>query len=184
MSEETQNALSKETGSAFRELKTVSYDLWPGLGFDPEATRRHRALVQVQCHLPEQPYQKLKRLYVDDQFEWFIPEEGLYGKVVSTPCAKFLYLSPLLERYAWDTLVGVAAHELAHLILEHELWGSIEDDDQAEEGVFRALCEWGFEAEAKKLEAICKRVVSNRATYQHKLLGELKKDTNKKRAGS
>ncbi len=145
-------------------------DLWPsggGLGGpDPEASARHYAIAEVLCTIPEDDYEALKS--AADSFEWFVPHVRTHGMVypftptvypgpedlgLRAPYAKVLYLSPTLERVAWDIVVAVVAHELAHLALGHKVFVGAEYEAQEEE-TFQRVCKWGFEREAKKLRAV------------------------------
>lgn len=77
------------------------------------------------------------------------------------PYATVLYLSPRLERAAYDSVLASVAHELAHIVLGHKL---LTKSDQLytaqEEEVLTRLCEWGFEEQARELLAVNKRMGS------------------------
>ncbi len=120
--------------------------VWPGGGLEgpnPEESVRHSAIAEVLCCLPHDDYVRLR----DDEgcsFEWFIPHLGMRGGCwpffPNVPKqkqkqkhkgglwirehARVLYLSPMLERRAFSSALGVVAHELAHIALKHELLGS------------------------------------------------------------
>jgi len=168
-----------------RDVEQLIKDfLWPRCGlFDPYyAPQRLQAIAKVLCRLPEHDYEKLRA--VEDTFTWFIPHYYSHGwiePVFATifeemtdspgieylPYTKLLYLSPRLEEAAWDIVVAVVGHELAHLVLGHKAMG-IKEGEYAvqEQAAFDLLCEWGFDLEAKKLRAMHKR----RETMLHKFL--------------
>ena len=163
------------TNGHCRSLQELSESMLtlPGMGlggYDPFQSQRHLAVAHVLCSIPPGDYQQLVDL--DDSFLWFIPHFLTYGQVEpfpstvdegedspKAPYAKVLYLSPRLERAAWDITVSTVAHELAHIILEHELF-SLEGYDAQEEAAWLRSCEWGFEREAKKHKALRKRQAS------------------------
>jgi hypothetical protein len=91
-----------------------------------------------------------------------------------------IYLVPRLERGAWDIAVLVVAHELAHIVLGHSLWNDDETYEAQEEDIFRQLCKWGFEREAKRQRAGCKA----RDTREENAIEELRlrRKLTKKRA--
>jgi hypothetical protein len=164
------------TNGHFRSLKELleTMLILPGMEwgeYDPFQSQRHLAIAHVLCSIPPGDYQKLVDL--DDSFLWFIPHFLAYGKVepfpitidegedsLKAPYAKVLYLSPRLERAAWDITVATVAHELAHIILEHDLFPYAEGYDAQEEAASLRICEWGFEREAKKHKALRKRQAS------------------------
>ncbi len=88
------------------------------------------------------------------------------------PYAKALYLSPILEKSAWDIVLATVAHELAHLVLDHPMYG---DDkwQEHEEEVFNRICEWGFEREAKKLRAVNKWRRSWKKSYVQRVIAKV-----------
>lgn len=160
--------------------------LWPqrGLGTDHEENLRYQALYEVLSYLPEKDYQTLKER--EETFELFIPPEGAYGmcypfvanvrnpkilglknlsfktvegkrkRMIIAPHARVIYLGPELERIAWDRILAVVAHELAHIILGHPVY-SREEYDKNEEEAWALIREWGYVNEAKKHIAFCKR---------------------------
>lgn len=136
--------------------------VWPGSGFGPPEDRRHEAIAEVLCRIPESDYRTL----VDsiDEFSWFIPASWNRAGVFPFPCikreagnipeARVLYLGPQLEDTAWDILVAIVAHELAHLVLHDDIVTKTPDQYNAqEEAAFSLVCQWGFEREAKKHRA-------------------------------
>ena len=84
------------------------------------------------CSIPEDDYRKLKERA--NTFTWFIPEYKMRGGVftfsttapVETQSTgddtskvqhvRVLYLSPTLEKAAWDIVVAIVAHELVQIL--------------------------------------------------------------------
>lgn len=172
-----------------RTLDDVANDmLWPEYGLggpDPEQSTRHAALAEVLCTIPEDDYRKL--VSKADSFRWFIPDNMVLGMncpfhatvfpeeepgslLQEMPYVHLIYLSPVLERRARDTAVAVVAHELAHVILGHSLRTREEQYQDQEEAVFRSICVWGFEAEAKKHRALWKRLETMEESAVRKLM--------------
>ena len=146
-----------------RTLKEVCEDhLWPDPGKpDPQKSWRHRAVAEVLRRIPESGYRRLRQLKAIGLLRWFVPTYGVQGAVICFDDEggipfKVIYLSPRLELAAWDIAVAVVAHELAHLVLDHQFGSTEREQEIYEEEVFRLLCEWGFEREAKKHEAVIK----------------------------
>jgi len=159
-----------------RYLRTLE-DIWEDgllsraglMGPDPYQSWRHQAMADVLRSIPEDDYEKLEA--AADFFQWFIPDSEIRGAVYPfaatvfpepeisgfqlTPYAQVIYLSPLLEQAAWDIAVGIVAHELAHIVLNHNLFPGAEEDAQ-EEAAWQRVSEWGFEREAKKVKAVHK----------------------------
>jgi hypothetical protein len=106
---------------------------------DPELDdRRHQAIADVLCRLPEDVYERVKRIKQSNRsFEWFLPDiselglvypllpnkrprkmggmpipDAKHGLSILVPYARVIYLSPLLELRAWDSIVLVVAHRL------------------------------------------------------------------------
>lgn len=127
--------------------------------------RRHQAIMEVLRRLPPDAYAQYCDAFYS--FWYFIPHEQQDGgccpftwtvdadlKDDVKAYAKVLYLSPRLERAAWDIIVATVVHELAHIILNHKLWNRPQEYNAQEEEVFRITCAWGFESETKKLQAV------------------------------
>lgn len=156
-----------------RSIDTLMYEdyiLPPTIGLSDvdveEESRRDKAIKEVLQTIPEDIYKKLID-YIDD-FIWFIPHEYVYGAVKPFPTtipartlktgqtinstSKVLYLSPMLENEGieWAVVVAVVAHELAHIVLDHELIDDPRKESMKEDEVYKKLCEWGFEEEAIK----------------------------------
>jgi hypothetical protein len=156
------------------QIWTNDISIWPhkGISSYPERSLRHRAIAEVLCSIPENDYEKLKEAF-NQGYEWFIPSyftKGLIQPFHATiypkeregtalqpsPYVPVIYLSPILERTEWDIVLAVVAREIVHIVLGHKL-PMTEEDHPLEEAVFDHLCNWGFEQEAKKYEAMNKR---------------------------
>jgi predicted SprT family Zn-dependent metalloprotease len=153
---------------------------------DPESQKRYQAIVEVLSRIPEEAYERL--CDYADKFRWFIPHPTVRGRLLPfhatdfprkekggrfTPLsfARVLYLSPQLEKAAWNIVVLIVAHELAHVFLNHEVQGISEEKYQEqEEQIFNLLCEWSFETEAKKHRRIAKWRYSFEKTRYNKLM--------------
>jgi len=146
-----------------RSIETIYEDeLWPieGLGDpNPLESSRHAALHTVLSTIPKQDYQKLK-----DQagsFEYYWPHEVTSGEVMpfspnySMPehgakedgeltDARVFYLSPKLEEEQWPVVVGVVAHELAHLVLGHRLLVKHKQYQRQEDEAWNKVRSWGL----------------------------------------
>ena len=118
--------------------------------------RRFEAVLDILRRLPEDGLLQLDRMV--DEYYWFVPHPGVGGqvypfpasKIVSdlgeveiVPIAKVLYLSPTLENRAIDVVIANIVHELAHIYLEHEIFGDLDYHSQ-ENDVFEQICDWGF----------------------------------------
>ena len=170
-----------------RDFNTINDDiLWPdgGLSADPLASVRHHAVYEVLTTAPVEVYDTLKGKI--DDFCWYIPSRHVGGELYPfpatwkrdgyAPIARVLYLSPELERSAWDVVVATVAHELAHIALEHEVfWSSGEQYNAQEHEVFEFLCESGFGKEARKLRAVNRW----RDSRDKRLLEEAKREREK-----
>jgi hypothetical protein len=176
-----------------RSLDQLVKDIvYPGnvLSPDPELEgSRIQAALNVLCSLPEDDYKRL----VDaiDSFQWFIPESWSLGMVYPffanvfprkkrgeslslRPYARVIYLAPALENWAFDLVVAVVAHELAHVILDHPIHGlSDEVYEKNECEVFQLLCKWGFGSEARKHHRIRKGMDTRKAIQEQRLMKEL-----------
>ena len=80
---------------------------------------------------------------------WFIPSEGKWGQVDRFPAKQIIYLSPVLELAGFSdaAIVGLAAHEIAHFLLNHV--GVEMEWTRKEAEVNRAIRAWGFALEAE-----------------------------------
>ncbi|MCO6454056.1 MAG: methyltransferase domain-containing protein [Pirellulaceae bacterium] len=125
-----------------------------------QASRRLRAIEDVLCRLPDEPYAVLCRRA--GRLRWYVPHASVLGQVFpgapraargdSAPAA-FVYLAPELERQSAAVNRAVVAHELAHVILGHRL----EDLDQPardsqERAARQAVDDWGFKGENRVAE--------------------------------
>jgi len=174
-----------------RTLQQVWKDyLWPSGGIDPDSLEsvRHQAIAEVLCSIPEDDYERLKAAAESDSFVWFMPHAQTHGMVYPVnathypepeesglqhvPYARVLYLSPRLERAARDIVVATVAHELAHIVLGHELWHYPDVEEAGEEAAFELLCKWGFERQAKKHRAVGKW----RKSYEQYQINKLAKE--------
>ena len=146
--------------------------------------RRHQTVAEVLCRVPEEAYQRFKRLKQSRRrsFDWFIPPLGAQGLVypfppnvrprkqsmplerfgtsILKPYARVIYLSPFLELRRRDNLVYVVAHELAHVWLNHALLYFDHEGKKAEREAYRRVCSWGFQREARKIEGLRKDAAS------------------------
>jgi SAM-dependent methyltransferase len=170
------------SGSRFRQRNRdiatcVGDRLWPSdalqLELGPDS-QRLRAIEDVLCTLSPQPYERLRQQA--GAFAWFIPSDLVLGQVHPFPAtcvpggsgnsggchSRVVYLSPLLEQHAWEVVVTVVAHELAHVILDHDLFHpSREIYDQQEMAVRRALREWGFQSDMDQAERTLRQRVAS-----------------------
>jgi hypothetical protein len=159
----------------YRTIDQVANEdfLWPLSqmktgAINPNENIRYSAISEVLRCIPNEDYGRLRPKA--EEFQWFIPDKdnlsGVYpffldrkavkskdGKIELAAHAQVLYLSPILERRAWDVVVAVVAHELAHFVLGHKLITPKEDYDKQEHEVFQCVCKWGFDKEAKKHRA-------------------------------
>jgi hypothetical protein len=166
------------------ELRTIFQvaedGLWPSadiMGPDPEQSARHAAIAHVLCRIPNDAYQVLKN--AAESFWWFIPSNTTQGMIYPFPVtveedgdylpyAKVLYLSPRLETVAWAITIGVVAHELAHIVLEHPVYAGA-DYDTNESEAWKMVADWGFALEARK----CQRVHKWRESYERTMTEKL-----------
>jgi len=131
-----------------------------------EESQRHAAIRKVLLAVPEDDYRQL----VDsiDLFQWFIPHHRVgawiqpfgvthpgekIGDIETAPLAVVLYLSPALEdpRIDQEVLIGIVAHELAHIVLRHRTITTTDDEyDSQEKEANKRLSDWGFSEEWKK----------------------------------
>jgi hypothetical protein len=135
--------------------------------------KRHAAVVEVLRRLPDAAYNSLVNQI--DLIHWFIPDYRSYGKVepvLATEEFEFvpgkkgkgtrmIYLSPRLEDEEMDVVVGVTAHEIAHVALKHQTIPDNKTYKAQEEEIFNKLNEWGFEQEVEQHRAsLAKRGLS------------------------
>jgi hypothetical protein len=134
--------------------------------------KRRQALLMVMCRIPDEDYEKVGRLNLEQNFDWFIPNWECLGRVEPFytddqgdkkffPCAKVLYLNPRLEKLPRKIAVAVIAHEIAHLVLNHEFKTVDYETEQAQEkSAWKLVVSWGFEEEVKKWKAFRKRIAN------------------------
>jgi hypothetical protein len=136
----------------------------PGAGLCPEIPkdRRHAAIIEVLRRIPKKDYEFIVRQI--DSFSWFIPENMLYGKIEPVVgktemelvpghhvlANRLIYFSPRLEDESDDVIIGVVAHELAHIALGHSVVPASGREYEAQEkNAFDQIRSWGFVVEAR-----------------------------------
>lgn len=158
--------------------------------------RRHQAVAEVLCRVPEEAYERFKRIRKSRRrsFDWFIPPLGTLGLVypflpnvrprkqsmqlerfgtsILKPYARIIYLSPFLELRGRDALVYIVAHELAHVWLNHAMYSFDQEGEKAEREVYRKVCSWGFQPEARKIERLREDAASELTTPSNVCLPE------------
>jgi hypothetical protein len=141
--------------------------VFPFQGLSPDIGEpKNAAIIEVLRRIPEADFQRLDEKV--DTFEWYLPtyeqlaevrpffcthpeEPPEEGKLTMKSYARVLYLSPLLVDVAKDVAVAVVAHELAHILLDHELINSSRETyDHQEDEAWNLARQWGF---AKEIEA-------------------------------
>lgn len=139
--------------SYYRDQEALeNSNILPGFaGFLPD-DQRHKAIVEVMCRIPDEDFDIL--VGERESFIWFIPAAQVNGVVqtfslshqkgdVLGAFSRVLYLSPGLENENFGVIIKEVAHQLAHIVLEHETCPQTEGvrhEDQAFELVF----EWGI----------------------------------------
>ncbi len=139
------------------------------LGEEGENSLRLKAVGEVLRRLAPKPYASLTRQA--GHFSWFIPAVAVLGQVHPFPAnadasraststagqptsAQVVYLSPILENHGWATVVTAVAHELFHVILEHDIHHPAADTyGRQEHEVRQALVRWGFGNELADAES-------------------------------
>jgi hypothetical protein len=113
-------------------------------------SKREKALTKLLRCVPEKDYLKLKEQF-HTQYKFFIEPHDNLGKVYPFLPASTMavYLSPILEGLEFDRIIAVAAHELAHIVLEHNPSEFINEQEIQEIEAWNRVCEWGFEKEAR-----------------------------------
>ena len=80
-----------------------------------------------------------------------MPDHRKWGKVLRFEDKQIIYLNPFLEFAESDeTIVGLVAHEIAHVLLGHA--GSNLSNEEKEDEAESAVCDWGFEKEITATE--------------------------------
>ena len=127
--------------------------------------KRHIAIVEVLRRLPEDAYRSFAEQI--DRIHWFVPHYNVHGmvepvfatdefEIIPGKIAKgnrVIYFSPRLENEPLVVIVGVVAHELAHIALKHSIAPPRKEYAEQEKEVSEALCNWGFEKEVKRHRA-------------------------------
>ena len=133
----------------------------------PDSKQRNDAIEEVLRRIPGTDYKKIKEKV--GFFVWFIPHHHPYGMVWPFPkptsCSSYewaIYLSPALEKASWDIIIAVVAHELAHIVLNHQTTISAQDQEAKEDEAYTLICKWGFEKEAKTHKRLIRRRESRR----------------------
>jgi hypothetical protein len=150
-----------------RSHEQLIEDCLSPVGFSPTPGTecRNEAVHEVLRRIPKKDYRTLTKMI--DDFLWFIPPDSVRGKIHPFPCtteeeglvphAKVLYLSPSLEKGAFDITVAIVAHELAHLVLGHNMYPKAQEAVAQEDAAWELIRKWGFEREEKKNSARWKR---------------------------
>ena len=132
----------------------------------PRTGRRQQAIRDVLCRLPPEPYSQLRQQA--GRFQWYVPDEHVLGQVYPLPAtydpstngtpaphARLLYLSPTLEHHDAPVVVTIVAHELAHIILDHDLYDLDGRQSAHQESEVRAAMRmWGFQVDADRADMI------------------------------
>lgn len=169
-----------------RSLDQVIDDfLWPnqGMGVDASENVRYAAVERVLRQMPEPAYAKLAEKV--DEFIWFIPDAAVGAVVMPFPCtvpesedltavAKVLYLGPALERRSFDFVVACVAHELAHIVLNHELYNHPDRYVAQEDEAWQTVKSWGFEHE----ERVHRKYYQKRESRERSLVKRLLADSD------
>lgn len=148
----------------YRSVRTCILDgVYPGNALRRELgedSLRLNAISEVLCRFQPAHYDQL---YTQaPRFSWFIPAVDVLGQVHPfpvcsqpsssstewSPHSRVVYLSPLLEQHKWPIVVIAVAHELVHVILNHELVDLDGDTYRRQEReVSQKLVDWGFQDE-------------------------------------
>lgn len=153
--------------------------IFPGFAGMPITDKRHRAIVEVLCRMPEKDYQQLVSMI--DDFHWFVPSyngrpkyaavypftrntDDISGKLIIKGYARVLFLSPCMERLPFNNNIAIIGIEIAHIVLNHNLFPGIELPGQ-EEAAWNLVNEWGFGHEMEKYAKIlkCKQELKKQA---------------------
>jgi len=151
---------------------------------DPEASRRHYAIVEVLRRMPTDAYAAL--VEKSHMFNWFIPEEARGAMVMPFRCtlppsklsvakALVLYLPPSMERRGIDVVIGSVAHELAHIFLDHELYTGAEKYAVQEEETWATIRRWGFVKEEVAHKRYYQRYHSRQRALKRRLIAQWKR---------
>jgi hypothetical protein len=141
--------------------------IFPGYSGMPVTDKRHRAIKEILCRMPEKDYQQLVSMI--DYFHWFVPGHGgqpnyaaayaftrntddMSGKLTIKGYARVLFLSPCMERLSLENNIAIVALEVAHIVLNHNLFPGIELPGQ-KEAALNLVKEWGFACEMDSFTA-------------------------------
>lgn len=133
----------------------------------PGCVLRIECVMEVLLRLPEVDFQSLCSCI--DDFRWFVPSADELGRlepfVVTNegrprsegelglaPFALVLYLSPMLESVPRDVVLGVIAHELAHVVCQHSPQREFGGVEAAEDEAWELTRRWGFASEEEAHE--------------------------------
>ena len=143
--------------------------IFPGYAGMPVTDKRHKAIVEILCRMPESDYQRLVSMI--DDFHWFVPgyngrpnyadvypftrnTDDELGKLTIKGYARILFLSPCMERLSFSNNIAIIGHEVARIVLKHNLFPGMEFPEQ-EQAAWELVKEWGFgfevETNAKRL---------------------------------
>jgi len=176
-----------------RNFDTILEDmLWPDIDLenDPEKSQRHFAIYTVLVSIPDQDYEALKERV--QSFEWFIPDkdvrgfvrrwhaqvyppEKAAGNLQELPYVDMLYLSPQLERMSLASAIAVTAHELAHIVLGHDLFPDAQKAPRQEDEAWELVRRWGYEKEVRLHQKTFQRRERQEAKREAKLKAEYHK---------
>jgi hypothetical protein len=144
--------------------------IFPGYAGMPVTDKRHKAIVEILCRIPEADYQLLVSMI--DDFHWFVPgyngrpnyadvypftrnTDDELGKLTIKGYARVLFLSPCMERLSFSNNIAIIGHEVARIVLKHNLFPGMEFPEQ-EQAAWERVKEWGFgfevETNAKRLK--------------------------------
>lgn len=171
-----------------RSFKTVCRDdLYPGDPMSPNPEMegmRYRAIAEVLTAMPDEDYETYKtkvntvywyipgtwcRAEVQPVHATIFPEDKGGAELQDLPYAAMIYLAPKLEDAAWDIVVAVVAHELAHIILGHNLVAPVDVCERQEDEAWQRITDWGFGKEARKHNRICRAIDTRTETLNKRL---------------
>jgi hypothetical protein len=129
-----------------RSYKELGRDLpWCMADLTDKDDQRSKAAIDIMRRIPGEDFKKLKT----HPCEWYLPIKNNLGEVKSFNQSKIIYLSPELENMSFDRVKAVVAHELAHVVLNHDLQPG-EKYKQQEDEAWGLASQWGLEQEVKK----------------------------------
>ena len=168
---------TKQSSEVLRDWSKIKIiPLWPcqEKRRNPNASRRHQAILHVLQRIPSEDYEKL----IDTSIYWHwhipdwsslseinyfreadtcyvlrpvsedeIPEEpvdSFWDDFMST-AVMVLYLSPMLEKSTWSVIVAHVALQLARIAIWHELEDGQVVDSISEKEAKALVDQWGFQ---------------------------------------